>query len=65
MDFHRMSCTKLRNFLESKRVEWISENLTLSDIIVIEKRLHECSPESYAKTQKLIRFLKHNIARRK
>ena len=64
MDFHRMSCTKLRNFLENKRVEWIRDNLSLSDLIVIEKRLYDCSPESHAKARKLLRFLKHNIARR-
>lgn len=65
MDFHKMSCTKLRNFLESKKVKWLSEEMTLSDIIAIERRLATCSGDAYSKAKRVFQFLKHSIARRK
>jgi len=65
MNFHKMSCTKLRTFLESKRAEWLSENISLSDLLLIKRRLYECSPKVYSKMKKFFNFMEHTIARKK
>jgi hypothetical protein len=59
MDYARASCTKIRNFLESKRTEWLSENITLGDLLVIKRRVYQCSPEVHNKMLKLFKFLEH------
>ena len=63
MDFHRMSCTKLRNFLETKRAEWIADNITLSDLQIIKRQIYQCSPEVFSKMNKFFTFIQHKIAR--
>jgi hypothetical protein len=64
MDYTRMSCTKLRNFLESKRTEWLAENISLSDLQIMKRRVYQCSPEVHSKLSRLFGFLEHKIARR-
>lgn len=65
MDFIGMSCTKLRSFLESKRTEWITENITLSELLLIKRRMYQCSPKVYAKMSRFFGLMEQSIARRK
>lgn len=63
MDYERMDCTKLRNFLEEKSVAWMSENVSLADLIIIQGKAYACSPQAYAEISGVINFLKHKLAR--
>jgi len=65
MDFHTMSCTKLRGFLEGKRTEWFTDNITLTDLQLIKRRMYQCSPQVYAKMSRFFGFVEHNIARKR
>jgi len=64
MNFVRVDCTKLRNWLETKRAEWIAENITLSELLLIKRRIYQCSPKVYSRLTKLFSFLENKIARR-
>jgi hypothetical protein len=63
MDFINISCTKLRNMLESKRTEWFTENISLSDLQLIKRRIYQCSPDVYRKMAKFFSFVENKIAR--
>jgi len=65
MDFITMSCTKLRMFLESKRTEWFSDNISLTELQLIKRRMYQCNPQVYAKMSRFFGFIEQTIARKK
>ena len=65
MDFIRVSCTKLRNLLESKRVEWFADNISLRDLQLIKRRIYQCNPDIYRKMLRFFGFIEQTIARKK
>lgn len=64
MDFVRISCTKLRSFLEDKRAEWFTDNISLAELQLIKRRMYQCSPKVYAKMGKFFGFVEQSIARK-
>jgi hypothetical protein len=65
MDYINMSCTKIRSFLEGKRAEWFSDNITLTELQLIKRKIYQCSPQVYAKMSRFFGFIEHSIARKK
>jgi len=63
IDIQSMSCTKMRNLLEEKRVAWLADNITLSDLQIIKRKLYRCSKEAYANMSRLFSFLDQKIGR--
>ncbi len=65
MNFVSISCTKLRTFLEDKRVEWFTENISLTELQLIKRRVYQCSPQVYAKMTRFFGLVEQSIARKK
>ena len=65
MDFVRISCGRLRGFLEDKRAEWFTDNVSLAELQLIKRRIYQCSPQVYAKMNKFFGFVEQSIARKK
>ena len=65
MDFVNISCTKLRSFLEDKRAEWFTDNINLTELQLIKRRMYQCSPQVYAKMTRFFGFVEQSIARKK
>ncbi len=65
MDYINMSCTKLRSFLEGKRAEWFSDNISLTELQLIKRKMYQCSPKIYGKMTRFFGFIEHSIARKK
>jgi len=63
--FKRISCTKLRNILEAKSVNWFVDNLSLEDVKDIKLKLKECSSSVSRKMQNFFGLVEHKIKDRK
>jgi len=63
-DIRRWSCTKLRIFFESRNINWMVDNLELSNVFALENKLRECSSEASNKIAYIISMLKHSIRKR-
>jgi len=65
MDFVNITCTKLRTFLEDKRTEWFTDNINLTELQLIKRRVYQCSPKVYANMIRFFGFVEQSIARKK
>ena len=65
MDFVKITCTRLRMFLEDKRTEWFTDNINLSELQLIKRRIYQCNPQMYAKMTRFFGFVEQSIARKK
>jgi len=65
MDFVKITCTRLKMFLEDKRTEWFTDNINLSELQLIKRRIYQCNPQMYAKMTRFFGFVEQSIARKK
>jgi len=65
MDFINISCTKLRQFMEENRTEWFGDNISLTELQLIKRRLYQCSPKIYAKMSRFFGLIEQTISRKK
>jgi len=63
-DIERWSCTKLRIFFEERTPKWMQDNLELSNIFALERKLNQCSAEIGSKTRYILTMVKHAIRKR-
>jgi len=61
MDFRRMDCTKVRNFLDAHRAKWMMDNLSEEDVVTLYNKVKECSPQAAAGIYRVMVFVKDSI----
>jgi len=60
-----MSCTKVRNFLDSHKAKWMMDNLNEEEVISLYNKVRECSPAAANGIYKVMTFIKDSINGRK
>jgi len=63
-DFTSWSCSKIERFLEGKRVEWFVDNVSLSELQLLKRKLYGCNKTVYARMQRFFGLAEQKIARR-